>query len=144
MNLKGQYFSFDAIIASIIFILAFTTLLNYWFSMKSMLETKDEEISKEAARISDVLLSPAILATSYSDRRINQSTLGSKLRISEEALKNLTNSPYNISINISSAGLFFGGAPPVTAKNIAKVRRIIVIYNATDEQLATFDLYLYN
>ncbi len=49
--MKGQYFSFDAIIASVIFVMALVALLSYWHSVKSYLDSQNDEISKEAIQI---------------------------------------------------------------------------------------------
>lgn len=153
---KGQYFSFDAIVASIIFIITFITLVSYWFSVKSSLESKEEELAKEAARISDSLLSPAFLLESYETKKINKTRLLDLESKSQPDLKKMFNSPYNISIiaeerdgtrlmetepdptNASYSELFNKTA------NIVKVRRIFVMDDGADEVLGTIDVYLYN
>ena len=56
--MKGQYFSFDAIIASVVFVLTVLALMSYWNSVKAGMETYSDETTKEAIRISDLLLSP--------------------------------------------------------------------------------------
>ncbi len=144
---KGQYFSFDAIIASVIFILTFMAIVTYWFSVKSSLESKDDQISKEAARITDSMLTPAYLTNSYKDKRVNASELFA-LPSDESALKRMFNSPYNISIVISTqAGnqILSKGPNPslINTANTARVRRIFVFYNSTYESPAALDLYLY-
>ncbi|VVB98031.1 Uncharacterised protein [uncultured archaeon] len=145
---KGQYFSFDAIIASVIFILTFMALVSYWFSVKSSLESKDDQISKEAARISDSMLTPAFFTDSYKDRRVNASTLYA-LPNSEDALKRLFNSPYNISLTVTTSGgdqLLLRGPDPATLRtsNTARIRRIFLFYNSSYVGPAALDLYLYN
>ena len=44
MYKKGQYFSFDAIVASVIFVLALVALLSYWHSVRSYLEHENSGI----------------------------------------------------------------------------------------------------
>lgn len=148
---KGQYFSFDAIIASIIFIFTFIALVNYWTGVKSTLESKDEEIFKEAARISDGLFTPAYLQNSYIDKKVNETKLND-LPDDNDTLKEKLNSYYNIFLNVSiqpgntnpTFVLSKGGTLPPNAKNIAKVRRIFVLQNGSSETPAVLDLYLYN
>lgn len=55
--MKGQYFSFDAVIAAVIMVLAFTTLLSYWFSLQYVVESRTLSLRTEAARIAESLLS---------------------------------------------------------------------------------------
>ncbi len=54
---KGQYFSFDAIVASIIFALAISILSTHWFALRAQIDDHDNYLQQEAYRISDVLLS---------------------------------------------------------------------------------------
>lgn len=82
---KGQYFSFDAIVASVIFVMALVALISYWYSVKSMLDSQSEELSKEAIKISSLALGPASpyprsvpcnferigFANSWDDKRLN-------------------------------------------------------------------------
>lgn len=150
--MKGQYFSFDAIIASIIFILTFMALMTYWFSVKSSLETKEELINAEAGRIADSMLTPSYLTDSYLVPKVNKSRLFALLspRPDEpDYLKSTFSSPYNLSISISelqngemqeTEGF---GSIPANAKNVAKVRRTFVLYDGISESIAALDLYLY-
>lgn len=55
---KGQYFSFDAIIASVIFILALVSLLSYWNSARTTLDFQNGDLTNEALRISEIALEP--------------------------------------------------------------------------------------
>ncbi len=57
-TLKGQYFSFDAIIASVIFILALVSLLSYWNSARTTLDFQNGDLTNEALRISEIALDP--------------------------------------------------------------------------------------
>lgn len=144
---KGQYFSFDAIIASTIFIITFVSLLTYWFSVKSALDSKDDDISREAARISDVMFTPAYLLSSYADNRVDSSEL-SGLPSDETALRKEFNSPYKIYLAFTSQSgsqiLDRGEPPPADAHNVAKVRRIFVLDDGAKDVQAAMDLYLYN
>lgn len=55
---KGQYFSFDAIVASVIFILAITLLSGHWYSLRAQIDDRSDYLYSEAFRISDTLLGP--------------------------------------------------------------------------------------
>ncbi|MFH0927227.1 MAG: hypothetical protein V1822_01485 [Candidatus Micrarchaeota archaeon] len=55
---KGQYFSFDAIVAAVIFVLAMSILANHWFSLRSQMDEQTLFLQDEALRISDLFLSP--------------------------------------------------------------------------------------
>jgi len=57
---KGQYFSFDAIIATVIVVLAMTSLLTYWFSVQSVVDAKSNYLQSEASNLADTLMSPGI------------------------------------------------------------------------------------
>lgn len=163
--MKGQYFSFDAIIASVIFVMALVALLSYWHSVKSYLDSQNDDISKEAIRISDSLLSPPNpssncasllklgLATSWDDKRINSSILDCASRMSPTALKQNLSSSYGVSIAVSRVGsestllYTLGGPVPVTPAptNVVKVRRLASIIDSTsgNKFLAAIDVSVY-
>lgn len=88
MKFKGQYFSFDAMIAAIIFILTLVSLLSYWHSVRLSLENQHDIFLKDAFRISELLLSPGYptgvacdkmeevgLGISFTDKRLNLSKI---------------------------------------------------------------------
>ncbi|MFH1306253.1 MAG: hypothetical protein ABIH83_01170 [Candidatus Micrarchaeota archaeon] len=54
--LRGQYFSFDAILASVIFIMALSILMNHWFALRSQMNEDTDYLQSEAHRISDLML----------------------------------------------------------------------------------------
>jgi len=56
---KGQYFSFDAIMATMVFLLAISLLSNYWFGVRAAAE-KGDDTYKEALRISDALMGTGV------------------------------------------------------------------------------------
>lgn len=56
--MKGQYFSFDAIVAAVIMVLAFSTLLAYWYGVQSVIESRTGNFYYSSIRIADSLLSP--------------------------------------------------------------------------------------
>ena len=58
MNMKGQYFSFDAIIATVIMVLAFSSLVAYWYGAQSVMESRTYSRLADADRIAESLMSP--------------------------------------------------------------------------------------
>ncbi|MCX6772796.1 MAG: hypothetical protein NTV88_03430 [Candidatus Micrarchaeota archaeon] len=57
---KGQYFSFDAIIATVIIVIAMTSLLTYWFAVQSVVDAKSNYLQAAAMSMADTLMSPGI------------------------------------------------------------------------------------
>ncbi len=53
---KGQYFSFDAIIASVIFILAISLLSAHWYALRAQIDSSSDYVGADAMRVSDLLL----------------------------------------------------------------------------------------
>ena len=58
--MKGQYFSFDAIIATVIMVIAFSTLVSYWYGVQSTIETRTDSQYSDALRVADSLFSPGL------------------------------------------------------------------------------------
>ncbi len=56
--MKGQYFSFDAVIATVIMVLAFSSLVAYWYGAQSVVESRTYSRLADAGRIAESLLSP--------------------------------------------------------------------------------------
>lgn len=160
--MRGQYFSFDAIIASVIFIMTIISLLSYWHSTKTMLEHQHGDVVKEALRISELLLLPGYppdtpcggmkqigFGISFTDKRLNKS------RISEctyyftpdkcSSLSEKVGTFYNVSIKISDGTEI---CPlPANSKDIssiAKVRRMAAVVGEDNkEKLEAIDIFVY-
>ncbi|MFA6327849.1 MAG: hypothetical protein WCY41_00190 [Candidatus Micrarchaeia archaeon] len=56
--MKGQYFSFDAIIATIIMVLAFSSLVAYWHGAQTVMESRTSNNLADANRVAESLMSP--------------------------------------------------------------------------------------
>ena len=56
--MKGQYFSFDAVVASVIMVIAVTSLVAYWFGVQSVAESRSSDMYADSLRIAESLLSP--------------------------------------------------------------------------------------
>ncbi len=167
--MKGQYFSFDAIIASVIFVLALVALLSYWHSVKSFLDYQNDPLSKEAIRVSNLLLSPSSpdfnspaacdkitslgFAMSWSDRRINTSILDCASKQDEDWLMGKLGTQYKMYVKFTPASdalpKFFVGADPKTqADPISEqvnLRRVVTLVDSktAKTELASMDLMFY-
>jgi len=80
MNMRGQYFSFDAIIATVIMVLAFSSLVAYWYGAQAVVESRTYSRLDDANRIAESLLSPGApsnwnnLSYTYQIRQIGIAT----------------------------------------------------------------------
>lgn len=163
---KGQYFSFDAIIASVIFMIAVVMLLSYWHSVKTFLEYQSGDMSREAMRIAAMLLSPPSpsyalgkncgsmqsigLVNSFVDKTINESTLECLQQQNSNFLKSKFATPYNVAISVTKAGSSKASYTIGTidtskpSSEIVKIRRIATLVDdAGKTSIATIDVYLY-
>ena len=157
--MKGQYFSFDAIIGAVIFVLALVALLSYWHSVRSFLDYQNDPLTKEAIRISNNLFtppSPSIacgtmsrfgLAMSIDDRRINSKVLDCAKSQNGEWLQKALGTAYLVGIKVSGTT----GSPDISigtfttanaVSNKVNIRRLATVYNPDDKStyLATVDL----
>jgi hypothetical protein len=169
---KGQYFSFDAIIASVIFMIAVVMLLSYWHSVKTFLEYQSGDMSREAMRIAAMLLSPPSpsyalgkncgsmqsigLVNSFVDKTINESTLEclqSQQQANSTFLKSKFATPYNVAISVTKVAKAGSSKASYTigtidtskpSSEIVKIRRIATLVDdAGKTSIATIDVYLY-
>jgi hypothetical protein len=164
---KGQYFSLDAVIASLIFILMIISLLSYWYAVKSAMERQDSELMKEAFRVSDLLFTPQ---TSEGPCKIGFSDSWNYKTLNYTAIKNcetLTNTKTGIKSKLGTGydtaigftiveqdsgveAVTLGTIPdPASNKEIAKVQRnaAIMVENYDGSKPKTFiakvEVYLY-
>jgi len=110
---KGQYFSFDAIIAVLIFILTMVSLLSYWSNARSAMDSQKSEMTKEALRISDIIFSPPYSVGSdpckigfseFSNYKIlNYSAVENCANADTSGLKEKFGTPFNVVINFGMA-----------------------------------------
>jgi len=163
---KGQYFSFDAIIASVIFVMTLILLLSYWNSVRSYLDYQANDLNKEAMRMSNLLFIPPTYATgstgcsdlerlglamNWSDRRMNESLIKC-LALDAAGVRASLGSSYNVSIVITDtytkkSPYTFGDDPALfidSATEVSKLRRIGTLHTASGEDhMATVDMYVY-
>lgn len=163
--MKGQYFSFDAIIAAVIFVMALVALLSYWHSVKSYLDYQTDPLSRDAVRISNLLFTPPSPSTdcgsmsrlgfslSWDDRRANADVIDcaeSQAADNPGWLKQRLNTPYEVSIAVTklsepqSTVAVIGSAAPAGAREAVKMHRLgTVVEPGGRSYLAAFDLTLY-
>lgn len=161
MSKKGQYFSFDAIIATVIFIMAIVLLLSYWHSVKLFLDYQTSDVSKETMRIASLLFIPAFpegadcsgienigFANTWEDKRIRNDLLECA-RSDSSWLNGKIGSPYNISIRVTNVndGSFYyiGDTIPAEASEVSNMRRAAtILYDDGNTSLAIFDISVYD
>ncbi|MCX8202558.1 MAG: hypothetical protein N3G74_02005 [Candidatus Micrarchaeota archaeon] len=91
-ELKGQFFSYDAIVAGILFILLLTLLYNYWNSLRTTVSVRIDDASRIALSVSSMLLTPGY-PLDWNATNFNQIGLAehhNTIRISEAKVSNLS------------------------------------------------------
>jgi hypothetical protein len=73
--LKGQYFSFDAIVGGTIFILTAIALFSYWNGINGSFDQAHDMLAREAFRISETMLTPVPpgITAGWRDAHVNYS-----------------------------------------------------------------------
>ena len=158
--MKGQYFSFDAIVAAVIFILALVALLSYWHSVRSFLDYQNDPLSKESIRVSNLLFMPPSPSNScgsmetlglimdWNDRRVDSLVLECAASKDQQWLKDSFGTPYGVVINVTNLGnnsvINIGGDVDPSSVNVVKIRRLATVVNSTGSTyLSTVDLTMY-
>ncbi|MFA5049679.1 MAG: hypothetical protein WC501_01595 [Candidatus Micrarchaeia archaeon] len=159
---KGIYFSFDALIASSIFILAIISFLSYWHSLKETMISEDSFSMEEAIRISNSFFLYSDtgfgFATSLTNKKINLTKIENfkNSRSADQILKEELSTPYDIYIviNLHEADLDhaqyienskynLGEEIPADAKFVSKFTRIAPAFDGSMEYLAVVSFYIY-
>jgi hypothetical protein len=158
--MKGQYFSFDAIIASVIFVLALVALLSYWHSVRSFLDFQNDALSKDAVRVSNLLFTPSSpssncaslerlgFARSWGDRRLDQSVIDCAAAEDTAWLKEKLGTANNLTIRVENLAdgtvTVLGDSVPSEATDVVKIRRLATVVNMTGgTHLAVIDMSVY-
>lgn len=125
-NKKGQFFSYDAIVAGVLFILLLTILYNYWNSLRTAVSVRIDDSSRIALSVSNVLLTPGYpldwnssnfnqigLAEDYNTIKLSEAKVSNLSLISyvnyELMKEKLGVGPYEIYIKIGDEGI--GNSP---------------------------------
>ncbi|MCS7109251.1 MAG: hypothetical protein NZ903_00440 [Candidatus Micrarchaeota archaeon] len=124
---KGQFFSYDAIVAGILFVLLLTLLYNYWNSLRTTISVRIDDASRIALSVSNILLTPGY-PMNWNASNFNQIGLAkdyNTIELSEEKVSNLSFlsytdyskmkeklgvGPYDIYITVGDASI---GMPPL-------------------------------
>jgi len=161
--MKGQYFSFDAIIGAVIFVMALVALLSYWHSVKAYLDYQNDVLSRDAVRISNLLFTPAVPSSdcatmsrlgfsfSWDDRRVDKNVIDcAKTRAGADPnwLRSVLGTQYNVSITVTTVQdkplvWQIGQEAPASAAENVKMRRLATVVDGKDSYLARIDLSLY-
>jgi len=165
--MKGQYFSFDAIVASVIFVLALVALLSYWHSVKSYLDYQNDDLSREIVRVSNLLFTPPTPVTDcdsmnrfgmsleWDDRRIDSRILDCAIGKNSSWLSERLDTPYTASISITPLVDEKANSPTYLIGDevgslddhtqIMKITRLATIldYNTSETNLAVVELSMY-
>ena len=158
--MKGQYFSFDAIIAAVIFVLALVALLSYWHSVRSFLDYQNDPLSKESIRVSNMLFMPPSpdnacgsmetlgLISDWNDRRVDSEVLECAALQDQAWIRDHVRTPYGVIINVTNlednSVINIGGDVEPDIVNVVKVRRLATVVNSSGSTyLATVDLTMY-
>lgn len=165
--MKGQYFSFDAIIAAVIFVMALVALLSYWHSVKSYLDYQNDQLSRDAIRVSNLLFTPPApssdcnsmtrlgLSFAWDDRRINASLLDcaeTKAASNQTWLKEELSTPFNVSITVKNVSAnpsvtiaTIGDPVPSNAVEVVIMTRLATVFNESSGESypASIDLSMY-
>jgi len=160
--MKGQYFSFDAIIASVIFVLALVALLSYWHSVRAFLDYQNDPLGKEAIRVSNLFFLPSSptddcntmtrfgLAAGIDDKRVSSVVLGCAKGKDEAWLQRTLGTGYGVSLRVTNVSdshyVTIGGDVPTSPApvNVVRMRRLATVVNPDDTTyLVMVDLSMY-
>jgi len=154
--MKGQYFSFDAIIGASIFILTLIAILSYWYGVSNSIEQQQTVYAKEAIRIADIIYSPSSIpygvTVNWSDKHIDVGKVESLCGTDTAA--NLLGSEYAIAINFHDemdldCWWLSPGTSEVSgytaATEVYRMRRVGSYVNSEgNTTLGYVDIYVYN
>jgi len=103
--MKGQYFSFDAIVGASIFILTLVAIFSYWYGVSSSIEQQQSTLAKEAIRIADILYSPTEIpygtTVNWSDRHLVWDNIEGNL-CNEDDAQEVLGSEYGVAIHFTT------------------------------------------
>ncbi|MEM4389073.1 MAG: hypothetical protein QXG98_00230 [Candidatus Micrarchaeia archaeon] len=151
---RGQFFSYDAVIGGVIFVVAFALLATYWWGVSSTLNPEREDLLREALRISDFLLTEGnppywhtlarekVALVGFADSAKNATLSEPKLARFRELSENdytyakeyLLRTPYHFNITLERSGLplacggapcTMGNGPAAGARNQVVVTRVV-------------------
>ncbi len=148
--MKGQYFSFDAIIGASIFILTLVAIFSYWYGVSNSIEQQQTVYAKEAIRIADILYSPTEvpygITVNWSNKHINLSKVNALCTGGADPTEML-NSEYAVAINFNTQddNICTWGPTSFSSKEIYHIRRVGSYLDSDGStSLGYVDIYVYN
>ena len=158
--MKGQYFSFDAIIGASIFILTLIAILSYWYGVGNSIEQQQTVYAKEAIRIADILYSPTEIpygvTVNWSDKHIDLVKVH-ELCEGGTSASEVLGSEYAVAIHftdnpIGTVDCIWGSEvtsdqpyTQLTATEVYRMRRVGSYVNSEgNTTLGYVDIYVYN
>jgi hypothetical protein len=153
--MKGQYFSFDAVIGATIFILTMMALLSYWYGVSNSFEQTQNALAREAFRISEMMFTPTDrgLAMGWKDLHYDYSKIEAFCDKDETPREffpsayNLTIVFYNSTMGVTDEPICVWGDDAyksMNAENTYRFRRVFSIQSEDGiTQLGYADLFFY-
>ena len=161
--MKGQYFSFDAIIGASIFILTLVAIFSYWYGVSNSIEQQQSILAKEAIRIADILYSPTVIpygiTVNWSDRHLVWDKIDDELCDGDDDAQDMLGSEYGVAIQFTTltgsekCSWYSTSAYPdsvegsayVYSNEIYHVRRVgSYLFDDGTTELGYVDIYVYN
>ncbi|MBN2121959.1 hypothetical protein JW721_02790 [Candidatus Micrarchaeota archaeon] len=148
--MKGQYFSFDAVIGASIFILTLVAIMSYWYGVSGSIEQQQSMLAKEAIRIADILYSPVAVpygvAFDWNDRRLSLEKVDS-LCYGGVPPREAMDSQYEVAMEFNTRTAFICDWPidtEIEANEIYKLRRVATFVDEDgDSETGYVDIYVY-
>ncbi|MBD3398430.1 hypothetical protein GF412_04365 [Candidatus Micrarchaeota archaeon] len=160
--MKGQYFSFDAIVGASIFILTLVAIFSYWYGVSNSIEQQQSTLAKEAIRIADILYSPTEVpygtTVNWSDRHIVWDKVGG-LCSGDTNAQDALGSEYGVAIYFTDKEgdnecWWYSSNPDegavegedyIYSNEIYRVRRVgSYLFDDGTTELGYVDIYVYN
>lgn len=148
--MKGQYFSFDAVIGASIFILTLVAIMSYWYGVSGSIEQQQSMLAKEAMRISEILYSPLEVpygvALDWKDRRLSMEK-AEELCGGGESPKEAMDSQYAVAMDFNTRTgeiCYWSESEQIEANEIYKLRRVGTFLDAHgNSETGYVDIYVY-
>ncbi|MBD3390166.1 hypothetical protein GF415_04425 [Candidatus Micrarchaeota archaeon] len=148
--MKGQYFSFDAIIGASIFILTLVAIFSYWYGVSNSIEQQQSALATEAIRIADILYSPTEVPYGVTVNWSNKHLYVPKVEAlcDEEAPpSDVLGSEYAVSIDFNTRGdnICTWGEQSINSNEIYRMRRAgSYLDEDGTTRLGYVDIFVYN
>jgi hypothetical protein len=148
--MKGQYFSFDAVIGASIFILTLVAIMSYWYGVSSSIEQQQSSLAKEAIRVADILYSPTEvpygITLDWDDKRISREKV--EALCNGDAPAGLLESQYGVLIDFNTRAdriCLWPEFGSISSNEIYKIRRTGTFVDSEGNAESGYvDIYIFN